>query len=140
MFIKNRVFMVERKMKCTRGWFDKFTDSVNIADVTILFFICIILACAAISFVVLSDSSSKELSRATNVLERYATSYESLQSTDSFLMSQIDVVDVNDGKAVAISFYSDDRGKLTIYFHVNSDLSYRHVEKEQTVFFSSQGS
>ena len=126
--------------KCTRGWFDKFTDSVNIADVTILFFFCTILACAAISFVVLSNSSSKELSRAANVLERYTTSYESLQSTDRFLMSQIDVVDVNDGKDVAINFYDDKRGNSTVYFHVNSDLSYQHVEKEQTVFFGSQGS
>lgn len=126
---------------CSRGWFGKFIDRVNIADVCLFFFIGTILACASISFVVLSDSSSKELSRATHVLEEYATSYESLQSTDRFLTSQIDVVDINNGKDVAVSFYNDDRGKIsTVYFHVNPDLSYRNIKDKQTGFFSSQGS
>ena len=127
--------------ECSRGWFDKFMDHVNMADVCLLLFICTILTCSSIIFVVLSDSSSKELSRATNVLEKYATSYESLRSTDRFLMSQFDVVDVNDGKDVAVSFYNENRGKIsTVYFHVNPDLSYRHIEEKQTVFFASQES
>ena len=127
--------------ECSKGWFDKFIDRVSVFDVSLVLFLGIFLAPICICFVSGLYLSSNDLSQATNVLERYATSYESLRSTDRFLMSQIDVVDVNDGKDVAINFYDDERGKIsTVYFHVNSDLSYQHVEKEQTVFFGSQGS
>lgn len=127
--------------ECSKGWFDKFIDRVSCLDVSLVLFLGIFLAPICISFFSGLYLSSNDLSQATNVLERYATSYESLRSTDRFLMSQIDVVDVNDGKDVAINFYDDERGKIsTVYFHVNSDLSYQHVEKEQTVFFGSQGS
>jgi len=127
--------------ECSKGWFDKFIDRVSFLDVSLVLFLGIFLAPICICFFSDLYLSSNDLSQATNVLERYATSYESLRSTDRFLMSQIDVVDVNDGKDVAINFYDDKRGKIsTVYFHVNSDLSYQHVEKEQTVFFGSQGS
>lgn len=96
--------------ECSKGWFDKFMDRVSVFDVTLVLLLGIFFAPICICFVSGLCLSSNDLSQATNVLERYATSYESLRSTDRFLMSQIDVVDVNDGKDVAINFYNDERG------------------------------
>lgn len=115
--------------KCSKRGVDKFIDLIGPPVVFLVVFIGIFLVLFYIVFVFQSDSTSKDSSRAAYVLEKYATSYESLRSTDKFLTSQIDVIDVNDGKDVALSFYNDDHDKIsTVYFHVNPDLSYRHIK------------
>lgn len=123
--------------KCSKRGVDKFIDLIGppvvFLVVFLVVFIGIFLVLFYIVFVFQSDSTSKDSSRAAYVLEKYATSYESLRLTDKFLTSQIDVIDVNDGKDVALSFYNDDHDKIsTVYFHVNPDLSYRHIKNIKT--------
>lgn len=127
--------------ECSKGWVERFIDRFGFLDAFLTGSLLMLFGLFCVASFLEPDYTNKDISRAMYALEQYATSYESLRSTDRFLMSQIDVVDVNDGKDVAISFYNDDRGKIsTVYFHVNPDLSYRHIEGKQTGFFSSQGS
>ena len=96
------------------------------------FFVGIIEIIGQISF---AHSREDSFRQASYVLEKYATSYEALQSTDHFLLSSIDVAETEDGKDVVVIYDSPDGGRLfPQYFHVNPDFSYRCVEKNETVF------
>lgn len=98
----------------------------------IVSFVGVIEIVGQISF---AHSREESFRQASYALEKYATSYETLQSIDHFLFSSINVAETEDGKDVVVIYDSPDGGRLfPQYFHVNPDLSYRCVEKNETVF------
>lgn len=73
--------------------------------------------------------------RASYVLEKYVETHDTeTNSSERFLQAQIDVAETNSGKDVAVHPLFDNPDGKTFYFHVNADLSYHQVDRDQTVF------
>ena len=75
--------------------------------------------------------------RASYVLEKYVESHDTqANSSERFLQAQIDVAKTNSGEDIAVHPLFDNPDGKTFYFHVNTDLSYHQVDRDQTMFIA----